>query len=201
MRRLIALIVLPAVTAGAAFAQAPTSETAASALRGCTYDTCALRLSSRVFGGIGVQKGLDGPRTLDTTALVNECYLKLVQQDRLKPADRAHFLAYSASVMRSIITDMARTALTDRRGGDVAQVTLNTEAIESVANPVDEILEVHAALEALAVVEPRLVRVVEMRYFAGMSDNEIAQALDLTDRTVRRDWAKARLLLAHALRQ
>ena len=138
---------------------------------------------------------------LDTTALVNECYLKLVQQDRLKPADRAHFLAYSASVMRSIITDMARTALTDRRGGDVAQVTLNTEAIESVANPADEILEVHAALEALAVVEPRLVRVVEMRYFAGMSDNEIAQALDLTDRTVRRDWAKARLLLAHALRQ
>ena len=138
---------------------------------------------------------------LDTTALINECYLKLVQQDRLKPADRAHFLAYSASVMRSIIIDMARTALTDRRGGGVAQVTLNTEAIESVANPADEILDVHAALEALALVEPRLVRVVEMRYFAGMSDNEIAQALDITDRTVRRDWAKARLLLAHALRQ
>jgi len=137
---------------------------------------------------------------METTALVNECYLKFIQRDSLTPADRAHFLAYSATVMRSVIVDAARVARTDRRGGGAEQVTLNTDLIESLPSPADEILDVHAALEELAKLDARLARVVEMRYFGGMEDAEIAEALGLSKRTVSRDWDKARLLLAHALR-
>jgi RNA polymerase sigma factor (TIGR02999 family) len=141
-----------------------------------------------------------GDGHIDTTALVNECYLKFLQRESLTPADRAHFLAYSATVMRSIIVDAARAAHTDRRGGDAVQVTLNTDLIDRLPEPADEILDVHGALEELAKVDARLARVVEMRYFGGMSDAEIAEVLVLSERTVRRDWDKARLLLAHALR-
>lgn len=137
---------------------------------------------------------------LDTTSLVHECYLKFAQAERLTPTDRVHFLAYSATVMRSIIVDVARAKQSERRGGDVQHVTLNTGVSEDVAQAEDEIVDVHAALESLGRLDPRLVRVVEMRYFGGMKDEEIAQALGLTDRTVRRDWEKARLLLAHALK-
>jgi RNA polymerase sigma factor (TIGR02999 family) len=137
---------------------------------------------------------------IETTALVNECYMKFVQRDRLTPTDRAHFLGYAATVMRSIIVDAARAAQSDRRGGDVQQVTLDSELIGSIADPAGEILEVHAALQDLDAVDARLARVVEMRYFGGMEDAEIAEALGLSRRTVSRDWDKARLLLAHALR-
>ncbi len=139
-------------------------------------------------------------RLIETTALVNECYMKFVQRQSLAPGDRAHFLAYSATVMRSIIVDAARASGAARRGGDMEQITLTTDVIDSVPDPAGEILDVHAALEDLARVDPRLARIVEMRYFAGMSDDEIGQTLELTSRTVRRDWTKARLLLAHALR-
>jgi len=137
---------------------------------------------------------------METTALVNECYLKFVQRERLAPSDRAHFLAYSATVMRSIIVDAARAAQTDRRGGDAQQVTLTTGVIESVPSATHEILDVHLALEDLARIDARLAQVVEMRYFGGMEDAEIAEVLKLSKRTVTRDWDKARLLLAHALR-
>ena len=136
---------------------------------------------------------------LDTTALVNECYLKFAQRESLKPADRAHFLGYAATVMRSIVVDAARQARTERRGGDQQHLTLDTALGEKLADPATEIIDVDSALQELAKVDPRLVRVVEMRYFGGMKDREIAQALDLTERTVQRDWEKARLLLAHAL--
>jgi RNA polymerase sigma factor (TIGR02999 family) len=145
---------------------------------------------------------LRGPREglIDTTALVNECYLKFLKRESLTPADRAHFLAYSATVMRSIIVDAAREASTDRRGGGAEQVTLTTGVMESVPDAAAEILDVHAALEDLARVDERLARVVEMRYFGGLEDAEIAEILGLSRRTVIRDWDKARLLLAHALR-
>lgn len=142
----------------------------------------------------GVREGI-----AETTALVNECYLKFLQRDSLTPADRAHFLAYSAAVMRSIIVDAARLAHADRRGGVADDLELNTEIIESVPSAASEILEVHAALEDLRRVDDRLARVVEMRYFGGMEDGEIAEALGLSTRTVSRDWEKARLLLADAL--
>ncbi len=137
---------------------------------------------------------------LDTTVLVHECYMKFLGAQRLNVEDRAHFLAYSATAMRSIIVDAVRASRADRRGGDADHVSLNTGHAEGVAQGEDEIVDVDEALKELAKLDPRLVQVVEMRYFGGMTDLEIAQALGLTDRTVRRDWEKARLLLAHALR-
>jgi RNA polymerase sigma factor (TIGR02999 family) len=137
---------------------------------------------------------------IETLALVNECYLKFVQMARLHPVDRAHFLAYSATVMRSIIVDAVRANQAERRGGDALHVTLSTSVGEQIALPEDEILDVHAALQSLAALDERLARVAEMRYFCGMSDAEIGEVLGVTDRTVRRDWEKARLLLADALR-
>ena len=144
---------------------------------------------------LGSREGL-----IDTTALVNECYLKFVRSSALTPADRAHFLAYSATVMRSIIVDAARMARTARRGSGETPLTLDAELLESLPAPEDEILDVHAAMAELAGIDERLARVVEMRYFGGMDDDEIADVLGLSSRTVRRDWDKARLLLAHALR-
>jgi len=140
--------------------------------------------------------------SLQTTALVNECYLKFAQREGLSPSDRAHFLAYAATVMRSVIVDAARSARTDRRGGDAPHVTLDTAVGDSAAAAAaaGEVLDVHAALEELQAIDARLVRVVEMRYFVGMTDLEIAEVLGVTDRTVRRDWEKARLLLAHSMR-
>jgi RNA polymerase sigma factor (TIGR02999 family) len=137
---------------------------------------------------------------LDTTVLVHECYLKFVQTERLSPTDRAHFLAYSASAMRSIIVDFARARTAERRGGDAAHLTLNTQLADSLPSGEDEILRVNDALADIARLEPRLAQVVEMRYFGGLNDLEIATALGVTDRTVRRDWDKARLLLTAALR-
>lgn len=137
---------------------------------------------------------------LQTTVLVNECYMKFVQMARLNPVDRAHFLAYSATVMRSVVVDTVRAHQAERRGGDAAHVTLNTAVGEQVATVEEEILDVHAALCELAELDARLARVVEMRYFGGMSDAEISQVLGITDRTVRRDWEKARVWLAEALR-
>ena len=137
---------------------------------------------------------------METTALVNECYLKFIKRESLTPADRSHFLAYSATVMRSIIVDAARQARTDRRGGEAQHLTLSTEALEQLPDPVDQILDVHAALEDLSRMDERLARVVEMRYFGGMEDAEIAEVLGLSKRTVSRDWEKARLLLAETLR-
>jgi RNA polymerase sigma factor (TIGR02999 family) len=137
---------------------------------------------------------------MQTTALVNECYLKLIRRESLTPSDRSHFLAYSATVMRSIIVDAARLAHTDRRGGNAQHVTLSSEMLDTLPNPADEILDVHAALDELAQIDARLARVVEMRYFGGMEDAEIAEVLNLSTRTVTRDWDKARLLLAQALR-
>jgi RNA polymerase sigma factor (TIGR02999 family) len=137
---------------------------------------------------------------LGTTSLVNECYLKFVQGSRLSPGDRAHFLAYSATAMRSIIVDAARFARAERRGGSAVHVPLDTVVNELVPQPEDEILDVHDALAHLEKLDKRLAQVVEMRYFGGLSDLEIARALGVTDRTVRRDWEKARLLLSIALR-
>lgn len=137
---------------------------------------------------------------MGTTALVNECYLKFVQGARLTPGDRVHFLAYSAAAMRSIIVDAARANRAERRGGDAVHLPLNTAVNELVPQPEDEILDVHEALVGLEKLDARLARVVEMRYFGGLTDLEIAEALGVTDRTVRRDWEKARLLLSIALK-
>jgi RNA polymerase sigma factor (TIGR02999 family) len=146
-----------------------------------------------------LRRGFPDP-DLGTTALVHECYLKLHEIQRLDATDRAHFFAYSAAAMRSIIVDIARAKATERRGGHALHVTLDDELGFGDPAAEDQIVRVHEALEEIGALDERLARLVEMRYFGGMTDPEIAAALDITDRTVRRDWQKARLLLAAALR-
>ncbi len=139
---------------------------------------------------LGAQSGLN------TTALVNESYLRLAGKvGQLSFPSRGHFYAYAAQVMRSVIVDEVRERQAERHGGGVAHVTLDTAVSDQIGNAPDEALDVDAALRTLAQVEPRLAQVVEMRYFGGLSDAEIATALGQTDRTVRRDWVKARALL------
>jgi len=137
---------------------------------------------------------------LDTTALVHESYLRFASAHRLGIESRLHFMRYAGHVMRSVIVDFAREAQAERRGGLAIRVTLDTNVDGSLVAS-DEILDVHAALEELAQFDQRMVQVVEMRYFAGMTETEIADALEITERTVRRDWEKARLLLADSLRR
>lgn len=153
----------------------------------------------RRIAHLRLRRGFPDPE-LGTTALVNECYLKLRDAQRLDATDQAHFLAYTATAMRSIIVDIARAKATERRGANAVHVTLDEELAGSDPAAEEQILRVHEALEEIGEFDARLARLVEMRYFAGMSDLEIASALDITDRTVRRDWQKARLLLSAALR-
>jgi RNA polymerase sigma factor (TIGR02999 family) len=144
----------------------------------------------------------DGGRNtfLETTALVHESYLRFLNSGRLRIEDRRAFFAYASKVMRSVIIDSVRERQALRRGGDLAQATLDTEAHDSAGDEGEgQILHVHEALLALEAAEPRLAKVVEMRYFGGYTEAEIADALGLTERTVRRDWDKARLLLMSAL--
>jgi len=139
----------------------------------------------------------DGGRNvcLDTTALVHESYLKFVNSGQLRQDDRRAFFAYASRVMRSVIVDSVRERQAERRGGDVTELTLNTAMSSSLPANEQQMLDVHEALDALEHAEPRLARVVEMRYFGGYTEIEIADALDLTERTVRRDWDKARMML------
>jgi RNA polymerase sigma factor (TIGR02999 family) len=136
---------------------------------------------------------------LDTASLVHEAYLRMQRDGGVALNDREHFLAYAATTMRSVVIDFVRRRNADRRGGGIEHVTLDTKAAEQLGASDDEILAVHEALETLAKVDARLVSVVEMRYFAGLTDAEIGAALGLSDRTVRRDWDRARLLLAEML--
>jgi RNA polymerase sigma factor (TIGR02999 family) len=137
---------------------------------------------------------------LGTTALVHEAYLRFAQAGRLRLEDRQHFLKYASRVMRSVIVDLVRERISQRRGGAATHVTLNPELISSVGDGEREIMQVHDALEELAQRDARLVEVVEMRYFAGMTEDEISTVLGVTVRTVRRDWKKARLFLAESLK-
>jgi RNA polymerase sigma factor (TIGR02999 family) len=138
---------------------------------------------------------------LDTTALVHESYLRLHAAGSLDFSDRRHFLAYAARVMHTVVVDLVRSRRAERHGGGIERVTLNTAVSESATSHDDEILRVHDAMSDLAAADARLASVVEMRYFAGLSEQEIAEALGVTERTVQRDWVKARLFLSTVLRQ
>jgi RNA polymerase sigma factor (TIGR02999 family) len=140
-----------------------------------------------------------GPNTLlDTTGLVNESYIRVAGAASLAGAAPGQFLAYAARTMRSVVVDLIRERQAQRRGGDLDRVTLNLEVIENLSAG-DTPLRIDEALQALAAMEPRLCQVVEMRYFAGFTEAEIGAALGLTERTVRRDWTKACLLLRSML--
>jgi len=136
---------------------------------------------------------------LDTTALVHESYLRLFQSNRIEAQDKGHFMGYAAQVMRSIVVDFVRRRSAERRGGDVMHVELDAEASPPLDPREREVLQVHEALEELAAIDQSLVKVVEMRYFAGMTEQEVADALDRSVRSVARDWEKARLFLAATL--
>jgi len=135
--------------------------------------------------------------SLATTGLVHEAYLKLVDQSQAEWRDRAHFLALSSLAMRHVLVDQARARAALKRGG-ARTVTLDEEAI-AVDDSAETLMAIDEALERLAAVEPRLAKVVECRFFAGLSEREIAEALGVTERTVERDWVKARMLLYRAL--
>jgi RNA polymerase sigma factor (TIGR02999 family) len=138
---------------------------------------------------------------LDATSLVHEFYLRLDQAKELDFADRRYFLGYAARVMRNIVIDLIRERRAARHGGEHERVTLDTEVAEAVGAGEEDVMRIHEALEELAQMDARLVGVVEMRYFAGFSEAEIATALGVTERTVQRDWQKARMLLAILLRK
>jgi RNA polymerase sigma factor (TIGR02999 family) len=144
----------------------------------------------------------DGGRNtvLETTSLVHESYLRFVRAGELRAEDRRSFFAYASRVMRSVIIDSARERLAERRGGDLQALTLSTELVSDLPDGEETIIKVHEALEVLAQADARLAQVVEMRYFGGYSEREIAETLQVNERTVQRDWEKARMILGAALK-
>ena len=136
--------------------------------------------------------------TLETTGLVHEVYLKLVDQSGVDVRDRAHFLALASLAMRHVLVDRAKARGRLKRGGATGLITFDEERI-AVDDQPEALLQLDDALSWLASLEPRLARVVECRFFGGLGESEIAQALGVTERTVQRDWAKARMLLRRAL--
>ena len=140
--------------------------------------------------------------TLDATALVHEAYLKLIGRSSgaAQFDDRAHFFAYAASAMRSVVVDYARQRLAQKRGGDQHRVTDLPEDIEGGLRLDEDMLGLDTALSRLTQVDPRLTQVVELRYFAGLSELEIAGLMSRSERSVRRDWQKARMFLRASLK-
>ncbi|MBE0564899.1 MAG: sigma-70 family RNA polymerase sigma factor [Krumholzibacteria bacterium] len=139
--------------------------------------------------------GRQGRRgTLDTTAVVHEAYLKIVRHGQMHWQDRAHFLAVAATAMRQVLLDRARRHLAAKRGGGAVHVPLD-EAADAATAGAGDLLALDAALTRLAAADPQLARVVEMRFFGGLSVEETAQALGVSEATVKRAWRKARAIL------
>jgi RNA polymerase sigma factor (TIGR02999 family) len=136
--------------------------------------------------------------TLSTTALVHEAYLKLANQSPSKWRDRAHFFAVASLAMRHVLVDFAKARVALKRGGARRRITLDDDAI-AVDDQADALLQLDDALARLAAREPRLAKVVELRFFGGLAEDEIAESLGVAVRTVRRDWVKARVMLRHVL--
>jgi RNA polymerase sigma factor (TIGR02999 family) len=137
---------------------------------------------------------------LDTTCLIHECYLRFVNAGELRPEDRQAFFGYASRVMRSVIVDTIRDHLAKKRGGDWMPLTLSTVLAANIPSDEETVIKVHEALEVLEKADPRLAEVAQMRYFGGYSREEIAETMGVSERTVQRDWEKARLILAAALR-
>jgi RNA polymerase sigma factor (TIGR02999 family) len=138
--------------------------------------------------------------TLSTTDLMHEAYLKLVDQSDVTWSDRAHFLALAGIAMRHVLVDRARARLATKREGIRERITLDRVQVPGADQP-EVLLELSDAIDRLATAEPRLARVVDCRFFGGLEEEEIAEVLGVTVRTVQRDWAKARMLLRRALKE
>ena len=135
--------------------------------------------------------------TLQTTALVNEAYLRLTDLTRMQWRDRAHFFAMAATLMRRILVDHARDRARDKRGGGVVFTTLQDERIATP--PGIDALALDEALDRLAAIDPVQARIVELRYFAGLTIEETSEALRISPATVKREWTWARAWLYHKL--
>ena len=136
--------------------------------------------------------------TLQTTALLNEAYLQLVDDSTRNWQNRTHFMAVAAQLMRRIMVDHARKRCSLKRGGDALRVTLDDAALVTEKRS-EELLALDEALERLTAEDPRKSRIVELRYFGGLTEEETAAFLKLSDRTVRREWRMARTWLYRAL--
>ena len=136
--------------------------------------------------------------TLQATALINEAYLRLVNDD-IDWNSRAHFIGLAAHVMRQVLVDYARQHNADRRAGGLRRVEMHDDLAIS-PDRLDEVASVDQALTQLAAHNPRQARVVELRYFGGLSIEQIAKILDVSPRSVKRDWSLARIALARSLR-
>jgi RNA polymerase sigma factor (TIGR02999 family) len=136
--------------------------------------------------------------TLQATALVNEAFIRMTGARDVRWQDRAHFIGLSARVMRRVLVDHARSRGYRKRGGSVRRVTL-TDGLAAAPGPPVDVLELDRALEALAAVDPRKGRVIELRYFGGLTVEETAQVLEVSPDTVKRDWRLAKLWLLRAL--
>ncbi|MEP7344009.1 MAG: ECF-type sigma factor, partial [Gemmatimonadaceae bacterium] len=127
-----------------------------------------------------------------------EAYLRLVDADKVAWEDQTHFLALVANTMRRVLIDHARSRRADKRGGDQVRVDLDAASF-SADESADMLVAIDDALDRLGELSPRLVKVVECRFFGGLTEEETASALGVTDRTIRRDWLKAKGLLASML--
>jgi RNA polymerase sigma factor (TIGR02999 family) len=138
-----------------------------------------------------------GVAHLQTTALVHESFIRLVETSELALADRKHFFSYAAKTMRNIIIELAREHLAQRRGGGCVALRLDTAVANEVSAPGGDasLIAINDALTALEQVDPSLAQVIEMRYFAGYSEVEVAELTGTSERTVRRQWQKARAFL------
>ena len=150
------------------------------------------RLARRYMGGE------HAGHTLQTSALVNEAYLRLIDAHGVRWQNRAHFFAVSAQIMRRILVDFARAKQNLKRGGGARQVTLD-EALVVTPESGADLLALDEALEKLAVLNPRQAQVVELRYFGGLNEEEQAEVLKVSPRTVRSDWSLARAWLYREL--
>jgi RNA polymerase sigma factor (TIGR02999 family) len=138
--------------------------------------------------------------TVSTTALVHEAYLKFVDAQRVEWQDRNHFFSLASRAMRQILIDYARKHRASRRGGDLHRVDLDDVQI-AVIDRADTLVALDEALTRLAGFSPRMAQVVELKFFGGLTEEEAAQVLGVTDRTVRREWIKARGWLQKELQQ
>jgi RNA polymerase sigma factor (TIGR02999 family) len=143
-------------------------------------------------------RGQPAGHTLQTTALVNEAYLRLIDSSRVNWQNRTHFFAVSAQLMRRVLVDFARAKASQKRGGERIQITLD-EKIEAASGENTDLVALDEALQELAKLNARQSQIVELRYFGGLSEEEIAETLKISTRTVRRDWSIARAWLYRKL--
>jgi RNA polymerase sigma factor (TIGR02999 family) len=137
-------------------------------------------------------------QTLQTSALVNEAYLRLVDVEGVRWKDRTHFFAVSAQIMRRILVDSARAHLADKRGGRFARVYLD-ESVDASPHRSEDLIALDDALKALGEMDPRKARVVELRFFAGLSAEQTAETLKISIPSVKRDWKLAKAWLTREM--